>query len=115
TRRRRCGARDQAAAHRLIRPSRRRERAPRLTRQPVWVSCSPMSGGIRVLFNGVRGSTPCAGDPYARYGGHSSCVALESDGAPPVVFDLGTGLRPYGASCTGEFHGSVLLTHLHWD
>jgi phosphoribosyl 1,2-cyclic phosphodiesterase len=74
-----------------------------------------MPGGIRVLFNGVRGSTPCAGGAYARYGGHSSCVALEADGAPPIVFDLGTGLRPYGLRCADEFHGSVLLTHLHWD
>jgi phosphoribosyl 1,2-cyclic phosphodiesterase len=74
-----------------------------------------MSGGIRVRFNGVRGSTPCAGQRYARYGGHSSCVSLESDGAPPLIFDLGTGLRPYGERCEGEFHGSVLLSHLHWD
>jgi len=74
-----------------------------------------MSGGIRVRFNGVRGSTPCAGERYARYGGHSSCVSLETDGAPPLIFDLGTGLRPYGERCEGEFHGSVLLSHLHWD
>jgi len=74
-----------------------------------------MSGGMRVVFNGVRGSTPCAGPEYARYGGHSSCVALESHGAPPIVFDLGTGLRPYARRCVGEFHGTVLLSHLHWD
>ncbi|HWS48372.1 MAG TPA: MBL fold metallo-hydrolase [Acidimicrobiia bacterium] len=74
-----------------------------------------MSGGIRVLFNGVRGSTPCAGPGYTRYGGHSSCVALEADGANPIVFDLGTGLRPYGQRQSGEFHGAVLLSHLHWD
>jgi phosphoribosyl 1,2-cyclic phosphodiesterase len=74
-----------------------------------------MQGGIRVVFNGVRGSTPCAGGAYARYGGHSSCVAIEADNSPPIVFDLGTGLRPYGLRCDDEFHGSVLLTHLHWD
>jgi phosphoribosyl 1,2-cyclic phosphodiesterase len=89
-----------------------------------------MSSPVRVLFNGVRGSTPCAGDAYARYGGHSSCVALETDGAAPIVFDLGTGLRPYGTrwSANGKdpeagpaehvdesFRGAVLLTHLHWD
>jgi len=74
-----------------------------------------MSGGIRVVFNGVRGSTPCAGPEYARYGGHSSCVAVESDGAQPILFDLGTGLRPYAHRCKDEFHGAVLLSHLHWD
>jgi phosphoribosyl 1,2-cyclic phosphodiesterase len=74
-----------------------------------------MPGGIRVLFNGVRGSTPCAGPAYTHFGGHSSCVALEAEGSPPIVFDLGTGLRPYGAQHDDEFHGSALLTHLHWD
>jgi len=81
----------------------------------AWVVCPAMSGGMRVVFNGVRGSTPCAGRSYARYGGHSSSVALESDGAPPILFDMGTGLRPYAERCSGEFHGSVMLTHLHWD
>jgi len=74
-----------------------------------------MSGGMRVVFNGVRGSTPCAGPEYARFGGHSSCVALEPDDAPPIIFDLGTGLRPYADRCTEEFHGTALLSHLHWD
>ncbi len=76
------------------------------------------SGGIRVCFWGVRGSTPCAGDQYARYGGNSSCVALEVEGQQPIVFDLGTGLRPYGeylGGATTAYRGTFLLTHLHWD
>ncbi len=42
-------------------------------------------------------------------------VALE--GQNPIVFDLGTGLRYFGASQPhdGSFRGSCLLTHLHWD
>ena len=59
------------------------------------------SGGIRVSFYGVRGSTPCAGDQYARYGGNSSCVVLDAEGQSPIVFDMGTGLRPYGDSLGG--------------
>jgi phosphoribosyl 1,2-cyclic phosphodiesterase len=76
-----------------------------------------MSGGMKVDFHGVRGSTPCSGEQYARYGGNSSCVALSAEGHAPVIFDLGTGLRPYGEKlgCATPFHGSVLLTHLHWD
>ncbi len=74
-----------------------------------------MSGGIRIVFNGVRGSTPCAGPEYARFGGHSSCVAIETDNGPPILFDLGTGLRPYSSRWEGDFHGTVLLSHLHWD
>jgi len=74
-----------------------------------------MSGGMRVVFNGVRGSTPCAGPEYAHFGGNSSSVALEFDEAPPILFDLGTGVRPYARRVDGDFNGSVLLSHLHWD
>lgn len=75
-----------------------------------------MPGGLRVTFHGVRGSTPCEGPQYARYGGHSSCVAMEVDGEPPILFDLGTGLRPYGVGVgQNAWQGSVLLSHMHWD
>ena len=80
------------------------------------VFSAAMSGGLRVGFHGVRGSTPCEGEQYARYGGHSSCVSVSREGQPPIVFDLGTGLNAYGDQLgTCEFHGTVLLTHLHWD
>jgi phosphoribosyl 1,2-cyclic phosphodiesterase len=72
-------------------------------------------GGIAVTFYGVRGSTPCTGPEFERYGGHSSCVVLEAEGQPPIVLDLGTGLRPYGMTHEGDFHGTALLSHLHWD
>ncbi len=82
-----------------------------------------MSRGVSVGFWGVRGSTPCEGPRYERYGGHSSCVVLEAEGHHPMVLDLGTGIRPYGEHMNaqsdhfdnGVFQGSVLLTHLHWD
>lgn len=76
------------------------------------------TGDMRVAFYGVRGSTPCAGDEYARYGGNSSCVVLEPAGQLPIVFDMGTGLRPYGDALGGasqRFRGTFLLTHMHWD
>ena len=74
-----------------------------------------VSGGVSITFYGVRGSTPCTGAEFARYGGHSSCVVLEAPDQPPILFDLGTGLRPYGMTCEGTFHGTALLSHLHWD
>ena len=74
-----------------------------------------VSGGITITFHGVRGSTPCAGPAFDRYGGHSSCVAVETGDQPPILFDLGTGLRPYGLTCEGVYHGTALLSHLHWD
>jgi phosphoribosyl 1,2-cyclic phosphodiesterase len=74
-----------------------------------------VSGGITITFFGVRGSNPCTGPEFERYGGHSSCVVLEAEGQLPIVLDMGTGLRPYGMTHDGDFHGTVLLSHLHWD
>jgi ribonuclease BN (tRNA processing enzyme) len=88
-----------------------------------------MDRGAGVLtFHGVRGSTPCGGDAFARYGGNTSSVALEVDGQPPIIFDLGTGVRGYGDLVTARsltdltanraispYTAHVLLTHLHWD
>src|SRR5438270_12250015 len=79
-----------------------------------------MSGGTSIHFYGVRGSTPCDGPAIARYGGNTSCAVLEANGHAPIVFDLGTGLRTYGADLASAgrdrgFRGGVLLTHLHWD
>ncbi len=76
-------------------------------------------GGLKVRFHGVRGSTPCAGPRFERYGGNTSCVSVEADGHDPIIFDMGTGLRPYGeeimAGGAERFRGHVLLSHLHWD
>lgn len=52
-----------------------------------------------------------------RYGGNTSCVSVDAPGEAPLVFDLGTGLRYFGHGLPhdGSFHGTCLLTHLHWD
>jgi phosphoribosyl 1,2-cyclic phosphodiesterase len=71
---------------------------------------------LRVL--GVRGSTPAPGPDFVRYGGHTSCVAVQPDGAPypTLVLDAGTGLRTLtGQLSTSAFHGAIVLSHLHWD
>jgi phosphoribosyl 1,2-cyclic phosphodiesterase len=78
------------------------------------------SGGgfvVKVTFFGVRGSTPCNGSEIARYGGNTSSVVVDIDGEPPLLLDLGTGLRYYGRTCSldGSFRGSALVSHLHWD
>jgi ribonuclease BN (tRNA processing enzyme) len=84
--------------------------------------------GPTLTFYGVRGSTPCDGEQYARYGGNTSSVALEARGHAPVIFDVGTGVRTYGDIVTkrqiadltanrasSPYQANVLLTHLHWD
>ena len=72
---------------------------------------------MNVTFYGVRGSTPCPSEGNRRYGGNTSCVALESPGRDPIVLDLGTGLRMYGETLPhdGSFTGHALVTHVHWD
>lgn len=72
---------------------------------------------FQVTFFGVRGSTPCQGDDVARYGGNTSCVAVEVPGHQPILLDLGTGARYFGMACATDrpFHGTCLLSHAHWD
>ena len=72
---------------------------------------------VRLIFCGVRGSTPAPGAEFLRYGGHTSCVAVsKADEAPCLVLDGGTGLRRVSPWCGDEpFRGTVLLSHLHWD
>ena len=72
---------------------------------------------LNVSFYGTRGSTPCPSEENRRYGGNTSCVALESPGHDPIVLDLGTGLRFFGETQPndGTFRGAALVTHLHWD
>lgn len=57
-----------------------------------------------VSFYGVRGSCPCSGPSLERYGGSTSCVAVDGgDGTPPVIFDLGTGCRLLGEVLVQRF------------
>lgn len=72
---------------------------------------------MRLIFCGVRGSTPAPGAEFVHYGGHTSCVAIARDGdAPTLVLDGGTGLRAVSRLCGDDpFRGTILLSHLHWD
>lgn len=91
-----------------------------------------------VTFHGTRGSCPCSGPEFARFGGATACVSVQAEeGGPPVVFDLGTGSRSLGeslvagllpkaplAGATAEPPSrpaeaalalSCFVTHLHFD
>jgi phosphoribosyl 1,2-cyclic phosphodiesterase len=79
-------------------------------------------GAVNVTFYGVRGSCPCSGDRYRRYGGNTSCLLVEVEGDEPLILDLGTGLRALGDVLLKEvralgapLHATALLTHLHFD
>lgn len=75
-----------------------------------------------MTFFGVRGSCPCAGERYRRTGGNTACVLVEVAGEPPLVLDLGTGVRDLGDRLRQELRetgrpleANALLTHLHFD
>lgn len=75
---------------------------------------------LDITFYGVRGSTPCSGPSTARHGGNTSCVVVEVPGEAPLICDLGTGVRYFGASvesgpASRPFQATALVTHLHWD
>jgi ribonuclease BN (tRNA processing enzyme) len=77
---------------------------------------------VRATFYGVRGSCPCSSDVYRRYGGNTSCVLVSVEGEPPLLLDLGTGVRELGTvlgralRTTGvPLEANALLTHLHYD
>jgi len=56
-----------------------------------------------------------------RYGGNTACVTVEVGDEPPIVLDLGTGLRPLGHALEDRYglgnpvEVTAFLTHLHWD
>jgi len=72
---------------------------------------------LRVSFWGVRGSIPTSGQSTVRYGGHTSCVCVESEGNPPLVFDMGTGARLLGRKLAQDKVDRiyVVLSHTHID
>jgi phosphoribosyl 1,2-cyclic phosphodiesterase len=55
------------------------------------------------------------------YGGHTSCVEIETGGPEYVLCDLGTGMRPFGQKAMAR-HGPaspqtyhIFMSHVHWD
>jgi ribonuclease BN (tRNA processing enzyme) len=51
-----------------------------------------------------------------RYGGNTASISVEVHGEPPILFDLGTGLRLLGQSMPiTPFAATALVTHIHWD
>jgi phosphoribosyl 1,2-cyclic phosphodiesterase len=71
---------------------------------------------MRLTFCGVRGSTPAPGAAFLRYGGSTSCIALQAAGEPVrLILDGGTGLAAASRLIDGPYDGHLLLGHLHWD
>ncbi|MCX7819596.1 MAG: MBL fold metallo-hydrolase [Kiritimatiellae bacterium] len=71
---------------------------------------------MKVVFGGVRGSYPTADADHLRYGGDTTCIAIEGTGGERLIIDAGTGVRRLSASLGRASDPlTVLFTHYHLD
>ncbi len=75
---------------------------------------------MKLTYYGVRGSIPTPGPETNKYGGNTSCAAVETD-AGLLILDAGTGIRKLGNELLkkefgkGKGKARLLLSHYHWD
>jgi phosphoribosyl 1,2-cyclic phosphodiesterase len=99
---------------------------------PVALTAADVREKLLATLRAARGASLATESDLARtlgalpfsvagtYGGHSSCVQLETGGPDYLVCDMGSGLRPFGQAAMGEREGAaqtfhIFLSHLHWD
>jgi len=71
---------------------------------------------MKVTFWGTRGSLAAPSPKTVRYGGNTSCVAVEGSERTLLVLDAGTGIQSLGLSLPPDLNRvHILLTHLHMD
>lgn len=72
---------------------------------------------MSLIIHGARGSFPVTGDPFRRYGGHTSAFSIETPQGI-LIIDAGTGLGALGLSLFQRPALppiTLLFTHLHLD
>jgi len=79
-----------------------------------------MAQTTKLIFWGVRGSTPTLERDTWRYGGNTPCLELTAPDGARFILDCGTGLRMLGNEWLKARHDAgiearVLVTHYHWD
>lgn len=89
--------------------------APRVAIRPAMTHNT-----AKLVFWGVRGSTPTLDRETWRYGGNTPCLELTAPGGTKFIFDCGTGLRMLGnhwmqAHAGHHIEAHILVTHYHWD
>jgi phosphoribosyl 1,2-cyclic phosphodiesterase len=99
---------------------------------PVALTSAGVRAKLRAALRAARGRALDSdaaidafldGLPFAvsgTYGGHSSCVQLDTGAAEYFVCDMGSGLRPLGQAATAQRAGRaqtfhIFMSHLHWD
>ncbi|MDR3013753.1 MAG: MBL fold metallo-hydrolase [Chitinispirillales bacterium] len=72
---------------------------------------------MRIKCWGARGSFPVSGPEYARYGGDTCCVEVESSAGDIVLLDAGTGIRSFNkfSATVSEKPIHLVFSHFHLD
>jgi len=72
---------------------------------------------MRATIWGCRGSLASPGPETVRYGGQTSCLAVDLADGSLLILDAGTGIRPLGMSRADAIPRRIdlFLTHLHTD
>ena len=100
---------------------------------PVALTAPAVRAKIIAALRGAAGRAFASDADIARYvdalpfavagtfGGHTSCVEIETGTSEYVVCDLGSGLRPFGQAAIAR-HGPanpqtyhLFVSHVHWD
>jgi phosphoribosyl 1,2-cyclic phosphodiesterase len=99
---------------------------------PVALTAAGVRAKITAALRGAEGRRFASDDEVQQYldglpahvtgtyGGHTSCVEIETGSGEYVLCDLGTGVRPFGQAAMAR-HGAspqtfhVFMSHLHWD
>ena len=100
---------------------------------PVALTAAALRGRLIAAVRGARGlalASERAVEDYVdsldfalagTFGGHTSCVEIETGGPDYVLCDLGSGVRPFGEAAIAR-HGPrvpqtyhVFMSHVHWD
>jgi len=100
---------------------------------PVALTASGVRHKLVAALRGASGRTFASDDELnayidtlgmaiaGSYGGHSSCVEIETGGPEYVLCDLGSGARPFahqaftrhGPASPQSYH--IFMSHVHWD
>lgn len=78
-----------------------------------------LSPDVKIVFWGVRGSTPCANKENMIYGGNTTCVQIVFPNTENyLILDSGSGIRNLGNQIMSKkkhAEGQIFITHPHWD
>ena len=93
----------------------------------VGIRLGMTQNSAKLVFWGVRGSTPTLERDTWRYGGNTPCLEFTASDDTHFILDCGTGLRMLGNHLQslhnrwsrwrgdGGVEAHVLVTHYHWD